>query len=178
MFLSLRTDEWPTELPKVLGRVAVDVAHFLATEVEVVLVGDVYGQVVQLVDDKVEVHGGRGADGPHGDGLAAGGIGEGEAVVHSSRGKVLFGGVEVLVGYLNRPQGIKYFFYMIPCYREKDRDAPRLSAYGHCETGPNHRPCRLLRRRGSMPKAQEARRPPSWRTIVSSRCRRGRPRRR
>lgn len=145
----MRTDERPTEFPKVLCGVAVDVAHVLPTEVEFVFICDVYGQMVELVDNEVEVHGGRGADGPYGDSLATGGIGEGEAVVHPTRGKVLLGGVVVLVGYLNRPQGIKYFFYMIPCYREKDRDSPRLSAYGHCKTGSNHRPCRLLRRRGT-----------------------------
>ena len=177
MFLSLRTDERMAEVPKVLGGVAVDVAHVLAFEVELVGGSDVYGQVVKLVDDEIEVHGGRGADGPHRDRLTLGGIGEGEAVVHPSGGEVLLGGVVVLVGYLNRPQGIKYFIYVIPCNREKDRDAPRLSAYGHCETGSNHRPA-FLRRRGSRPKAQVARRPPSWRTIVSSRCRRVHPHRR
>ena len=165
------------EVPKVLGGVAVDVADILAFEVELIGGCDVYGQVMKLVDDEIEVHGGRGADGPNGDRLTLGGIGEGEAVVHPSGGEVLLGGVEVLVGYLNGPQGIKYFIYMIPCYRKKDRDAPRLSAYGHCEAGPNHRSA-FLRRPGSRPRAQVARRPPSWRTIVSSRCRRGRPRRR
>ena len=161
----MRTDERPTEFPKVLGGVAVDVAHVLPTEVELVFICDVYRQMVELVDNEVEVHGGRGADGPYGDSLATGGIGEGEAVVHPTRGKVLLGGVVVLVGNLNGPQGIKYFFYMIPCYREKNRDAPRLSAYGHCETGSNHRPCRLLRRRGSMPKAQVVLQQRTWRTI-------------
>lgn len=140
------TYKWPTELPKVLCSVAVDVAHLFSSEVEVVLVGNVNGQVVKLVDDKIEVHGRRCADGPNRHSLAPDGIGEGESVVHSPRGEVFLCGVIVLVGYLNGPQGIKYFFYMIPCYREKDRDAPRLSAYGHCEAGPNHRPCRLRRR--------------------------------
>ena len=177
LYLSLRTDERMAEVPKVLGGIAVDVADILAFEVELVGGCDVYGQVVKLVDNKVEVHGGRGADGPHGDRLTLGGIGEGEAVVHPSGGEVLLGGVVVLVGYLNGPQGIKYFIYMIPCNWEKDRDAPRFSAYGHCEAGPNHRPCRL-HRQGSRPKAQVVRRPPSWRTIVSSRCRRGHPHRR
>lgn len=165
------------EVPKVLGGVAVDVADILSFEVELIGGSDVYGQVVKLVDDKIEVHGGRGADSPHGDRLTFGGIGEGEAVVYPSCGEVLLGGVVVLVGDLNGPQGIKYFIYVIPCNREKDRDAPRLSAYGHCETGSNHRSCRL-RRPGSRPKAQVVRRPPFWHTIVSSRCRRGHPRRR
>ena len=156
----MRTDERPAEFPKVLCGIAVDVAHVLAFEVELVGGSDVYGQVVKLVDDEIEIHGGRGADGPHGNRLTLGGIGEGEAVVHPSGGEVLLGGVVVLVGYLNGPQGIKYFIYMIPCNREKDRDAPRLSAYGHCEAGPNHRPA-FLRRPGSRPKAQVVRRPPS-----------------
>ena len=156
----MRTDERPAEFPKVLCGIAVDVAHVLAFEVELVGRSDVYGQVVKLVDDEIEIHGGRGADGPYGDRLSLGGIGEGEAVVHPSGGEVLLGGVVVLVGYLNGPQGIKYFIYMIPCNREKDRDAPRLSAYGHCEAGPNHRPA-FLRRPGSRPKAQVVRRPPS-----------------
>ena len=178
MILSLRADERMAELPEVLGGFAVDVAHVLAFEVKLVGGSDVYGQVVQFVDDEIEVHGGRGTDGPHGDGLPTGGIGEGEAVVHPTRGQVFLGGVVILVGYFNEPQGIKYLFYMMPCYREKHRDTPRLSAYIHCETGPNHLAWIRLRRRGSMPKAQEARRLPSWRTIVSSRCRRERPRRR
>lgn len=165
------------EVPKVLGGIAVDVADVLAFEVELIGGCDVYGQVVKLVDDEIEVHGGRGADGPYGDRFTLGRIGKGEAVVHPSGGEVLLGGVEVLVGYLNGPQGIKYFIYMIPCNREKHRDAPRLSAYGHCEAGPNHRSA-FLRRPGSRPRAQVARRLPSLRTIVSSRCRRGRPRRR
>lgn len=175
--LSLRTDERPAEIPQMLCCVAVYVTNFLTAQVEVVLVGDVYGQVVELVDNEVEIHGGGGAERPYGDGLAPGGVGEGEAVVHLSGGKVLLGGVVVLVGYVNGPQGIKYFFYMIPCDGKKDRDAPRLPAYGHCQTGPNHRPC-LLRLRGSMPKVQAVRQPPSWHTIVSSRCRPVRPRRR
>ena len=177
LYLSLRTDERMAEVPKVLCGVAVDVAHILAFEVELIGGSDVYGQVVKLVDDEIEVHGGRCADGPHGNRLTLGGIGKGEAVVHPSGGEVLLGGVVVLVGYLNGPQGIKYFIYMIPCNREKDRDAPRFSAYGHCEASPNHRSA-FLRRPGSRPKAQVVRRQPSWRTIVSSRCRRGRPRRR
>ena len=98
-----------------LGGIAVDVTHIFIAEVELVGVGDVYGEVVELVDYEVEVHGRGGADGPHGDGLTLLAIGEGEAVVHPSCGKVLAGGLEVFFGYLNGLQGIKDFFHMIPC---------------------------------------------------------------
>ena len=40
-----------------LGGIAVDVAHVFIAEVELVGIGDVYGEVVELVDNEVEVHG-------------------------------------------------------------------------------------------------------------------------
>ena len=103
------------------------------------------------------------ADGPYGYGLTLLAVGEGEAVVHPSCGKVLAGGLEVLFGYLNGLQGIKDFFHMIPCKRKKDGDPPGLSAYVHCQPGPNHG-CLPLRRQGSIPMGQAVRRLPSWRT--------------
>lgn len=128
----MRTDERMTEAPQVLGGIAVDVAYIFITEVELVGVGNVYGEVVELVDNEVEVHGRGGADGPHGDGLTLLAIGESEAVVYPSRGKILAGGFEVLFGYLNGLQGIKDFFHMIPCERQKDGDPPGFAAYVHC----------------------------------------------
>ena len=53
----MRTDEWITEAPQMLGGVAVDVAHVFISEVELIGIGDVYGEVVELVDDEIEVHG-------------------------------------------------------------------------------------------------------------------------
>lgn len=147
----MRTDERMTEAPQVLGGIAVDVAYIFITEVELVGVGNVYGEVVELVDNEVEVHGRGGADGPHGDGLTLLAIGESEAVVYPSRGKILAGGLEVLFGYLNGLQGIKDFFHMIPCERQKDGDSPRLAAYVHCQPGSNHG-CLRLRHLGSKPK--------------------------
>ena len=147
----MRTDERVTETPQVLGGIAVDVTHIFIAEVELVGIGDVNGEVVELVDYEVEVHGGGGADGPHGDGLTLLAVGEGEAVVHSSRGEILTGGLEVLFGYLNGLQGIKDFFHMIPCERQKDGYSPRLAAYIHCQPGSNHG-CLRLRRPGSKPK--------------------------
>lgn len=147
-----------------LGGIAVDVAHIFIAEVELVGIGNMDREVVELVGNEVEVHGGRGADCPHGDGLTLLAVGEGEAVVHPSRGEILAGGLEVLFGYLNGLQGIKDFFHMIPCERQKDGDSPRLAAYVHCQPGPNHG-CLRLRRPGSKPKGQVGRRLPSWRTI-------------
>ena len=147
-----------------LGGIAVDVAHVFIAEVEPVGIGYVDGEVVELVDDEIEVHGGRGADGPYGYSLTLLAVGEGEAVVHPSRGKIFSGGGEVLFGDLNGLQGIKYFFYMIPCKRQKDSDSPRLAAYVHCQPGPNHG-CLRLRHRGNKPKGQVVRRLPSWHTI-------------
>lgn len=160
----MRTDEWMTEAPQVLSGIAVDVAHVFITEVELVGIGDVYGEVVELVDNEVEVHGGGGTDGPHGDGLTLLAVGEGEAVVYPSRGEILAGGLEVLFGNFNGLQGIKDFFHMIPCERQKDGDSPRLAAYVHCQPGSNHG-CLRLRRPGSKPKGQVGRRLPSWHTI-------------
>ena len=160
----MRTDERITEAPQVLGGIAVDVAHVFISEVEPVGIGYVDGEVVELVDNEIEVHGGGGADGPHGDGLTLLAVGEGEAVVYPSRGKILTGGLEVLFGYLNGLQGIKDFFHMIPCERQKDGDSPRLAAYVHCQPGSNHG-CLRLRRLGSKPKGQVGRRLPSWHTI-------------
>ena len=130
--------------------VAVDVADFLAFEVKAAGGSDVYGEVVQFVDYEVEVHGGRGADSPHGDGLTLLRVGECEAVVHPSRGEVRAGGSKVLLGYLNGLQGIQYFFYVIPCDGQEDRDSPRLAAYVHCEPRPNHGSAawKVLLRRG------------------------------
>lgn len=45
-FLLLRTDERITEAPQMLGGIAVDVAHIFITEVELVGIGNVYGEVV------------------------------------------------------------------------------------------------------------------------------------
>lgn len=160
----MRTDERMTETPQVLGSIAVDVAHIFIAKVELIGIGDVYGEVVELVGNEVEVHGRGGADGPHGDGLTLLAIGESEAVVYPSRGKILAGGLEVLFGYLNGLQGIKDFFHMIPCERQKDGDSPRLAAYVHCQPGSNHG-CLRLRRPGSNPKGQVGRRLPSWHTI-------------
>ena len=115
-----------------LGGIAVDVAHIFIAEVELVGIGDVDGEVVKLVDNEIEVHGWGGADGPHGYGLTFFAVGEGEAVVHTSRGKILAGGLEVLFGNLNGLQGIKDFFHMIPCERQKDGYSPGLAAYVHC----------------------------------------------
>lgn len=115
-----------------LGGIAVDVAHVFIAEVELVGIGYVDGEVVELVDNEIEVHGGRGADGPYGDGLTLLAVGEGEAVVHPSRGEILTGGLEVLFGNLNGLQGIKDFFHMIPCERQKYGDSPRFAAYVHC----------------------------------------------
>lgn len=98
-----------------LGGISVDVAYIFISEVELVGVCDVNGEVVELVDNEVEIHGRGGADGPHGYGLTILAVGEGEAVVYPSRGEILTGGLEVLFGNLNGLQGIKYFFYMIPC---------------------------------------------------------------
>ena len=56
-FLLLRTDERITEAPQMLGGIAVDVAYIFITEVELVGIGNVYGEVVELVDDEIEVHG-------------------------------------------------------------------------------------------------------------------------
>ena len=134
-----------------LGGIAVDVAYIFITEVELVSIGNVYGEVVELVHDEVEVHGRGGADGPHGYGLTLLAVGEGEAVVHPTRGEILAGGLEVLFGYLNGLQGIKDFFHMIPCERHKDGYSPRLAAYIHCQPGSNHG-CLRLRRPGSKPK--------------------------
>lgn len=147
----MRADERVTEAPQVLGGIAVDVAHIFIAEVKLVGIGYVNGEMVELVDNEVEVHGWRGADGPHGDGLTLLAIGEGEAVVHPSCGKILTGGFEVLFGNLNGLQGIKDFFHMIPCERQKDGDSPRLAAYVHCQPGSNHG-CLRLRRPGSKPK--------------------------
>ena len=72
-----------------LGGIAVDVAHIFITEVELVGIGYVDGEVVELVDNEIEVHGGGSADGPHGDGLTLLAVGEGEAVVYPSRGEIL-----------------------------------------------------------------------------------------
>ena len=134
-----------------LGGIAVDVAHIFITEVELVGIGNVYGEVVSLVDNEVEVHGGGGTDGPHGYGLTLLAVGEGEAVVYPSRGKILTGGLEVFFGNLNGLQGIKDFFHMIPCERQKDGDSPGLAAYVHCQPGSNHGFLRL-RHLGSKPK--------------------------
>ena len=147
-----------------LGGIAVDVAHVFIAEVELVGISNVDREVVELVHDEIEVHGRRGADGPHGYGLTLLAVGEGEAVVHPSCGKVLTGGLEVLFGNLNGLQGIKDFFHMIPCERQKDGDSPRLAAYVHCQPSPNHG-CLRLRRPGSKPKGQVGHRLPSWRTI-------------
>lgn len=146
-----------------LGGIAVDVAHVFIAEVELVGIGNVDREVVELVDNEVEVHGGRGAGGPHGDGLTLLAVGEGEAVVYPSRGEILAGGLEVLFGNFNGLQGIKDFFHMIPCERQKDGDSPRLAAYVHCQPGSNHG-CLRLRRPGSKPKEQVGRRLPSWHT--------------
>lgn len=134
-----------------LGGIAVDVTHIFITEVELVGIGNVDREVVELVDNEIEVHGGRGADGPYGDGLTLLAVGEGEAVVYPSRGEILTGGLEVLFGNLNGLQGIKDFFHMIPCERQKDGDSPRLAAYVHCQPGSNHG-CLRLRCPGSKPK--------------------------
>ena len=160
----MRTDERITEAPQMLCGIAVDVAHVFIAEVELIGIGNVDGEVVELVDNEVEVHGGGCADGPHGDGLTLLAVGEGEAVVHPSRGKVLAGGFEVLFGNLNGLQGFKDFFHMIPCERKKDGNPPGLAAYVHCQPGSNHG-CLRLRRPGSRPKGQVGRRLPSWHTI-------------
>lgn len=152
-----------TETPQMLGGITVDVAYILFPQVETVGVGDVYGEVVEFVHDEIEVHGGRGADGPYGDGLTLLAVGEGEAVVYPSCGQVVTGGGEVLLGDLNGLQGIKDFFHMIPCERKEDGDPPGFSAYVHCQPGPNHG-CLRLRRRGSRPKGQAVRQLPSWHT--------------
>lgn len=159
----MRTDERITEAPQVLGGIAVDVAHVFIAEVELVGIGNVDREVVKLVDNEVEVHGGGGTDGPHGYSLTLLAVRKGEAVVHPSRGEILTGGLEVLFGNLNGLQGIKDFFHMIPCERQKDGDSPRLAAYVHCQPGSNHG-CLRLRRPGSKPKGQVGRRLPSWHT--------------
>lgn len=146
--LSLRTDEWPTEVPKVLCGVAVDVAHILAFEVELIGGRDVYGQVVKLVDDEIEVHGGRGTDGPHGNSFTLLRIGKRETVVDPSGSQVLTSCVKILFRYANRFQGIQYLVDMIPGYRKKHRNPPRLPAYVHRESCPNHR-TKDLRHRGT-----------------------------
>ena len=146
-----------------LGGIPVYVAYVLFPQVETVGLGDVYGEVVELMDDEIEVHGRGGTDGPYGYGLTLLRVGEREAVVHPSCGKVLAGGLEVFFGYLNGLQGIKDFFHMIPCKRKEDGDPPGFSAYVHCQPGPNHG-CLPLRRQGSIPMGQAVRRLPSWRT--------------
>lgn len=149
-----------------LGGIAVDVAYVLAFQVESVGFGYVDGKVVELVHYEVEVHGRGGADGPYGYGLTLLPVGEGEAVVHPSRGQVLTGGRQVLFGYANGFQGIQDFFHVIPCQRQEDGDAPWLAAYIHCQPGPNHG-CPFLRHRGNTTMEPAFRRPPSWRTTAA-----------
>lgn len=67
-----------------LGGIPVYVAYVLFTQVETVGLGYVYGEVVELMDDEIEVHGRGGADGPYGYGLTLLRVGEREAVVHPS----------------------------------------------------------------------------------------------
>ena len=149
-----------------LGGIAVDVTHIFIAEVELVGIGDVNGEVVEFVGYEVEVHGRGGADSPHGDGLTLLAVGEGEAVVHPTRGQVLTGGRQVLFGYANGLQGIQDFFHVIPCQRQEDGDAPGLTAYIHCQPGPNHG-CPFLRHRGNTTMEPAFRRPPSWRTTAA-----------
>ena len=145
-----------------LRRITVDVAYVFIPKIKVVGVRYMDGEMVELVDNEVEVHGGRGADSPYGNGLTLLVVGEGEPVVYPTRCEVFTGGVEVLLGNLNGLQGIKDFFHMIPCKRQKDGYPPGLSANVHCKPGPNHG--FLLRRRGNIPMEQDFRPLPSWRT--------------
>ena len=64
-----------------LRHISVDITNILAFQFNAAGGCDVYGKVVELMDDQVQVHGGRGADGPYGNGLPLLGIGEGETVV-------------------------------------------------------------------------------------------------
>ena len=147
-----------------LRHISVDITNILAFQFNAAGGCDVYGKVVELMDDQVQVHGWRGADGPYGNGLPLLGIGEGETVVDTAASEVLPGGGQVLFGDADGLEGIKDFFHMIPGKRQVDGDAPGLAADIHRQPCPNHLPCPSPFR-GIPPRGQACRQPLSWRTI-------------